>query len=80
MPSKDMVETNRLLRGVLERPVVQTPGRVVSNGIEKPMSTNDTPTQESNAAELTVLEAAGDCEVSETDEKYAGPFQSTTST
>ncbi|MFC6764709.1 hypothetical protein [Natrinema soli] len=44
------------------------------------MSTNDTPTQESNAAELTVLEAAGDCEVSETDEKYAGPFQSTTST
>lgn len=38
------------------------------------MSTNDTRNQESNAAELTVLEAAGDCEVIETDEKWSGPF------
>jgi len=38
------------------------------------MSTNETPTQESNAAELTVKEAAGDCEVTHTDDVYEGPF------
>lgn len=38
------------------------------------MSKSETHHQESNAAELTVKEAAGDCEVTKTDDVYEGPF------
>jgi len=38
------------------------------------MIESDTRNQESNAAQITVKEAAGDCEVTESTDKWEGPF------